>query len=150
MPAVSHTDGVVILGSSPHRPATWTVLAHGQQSLWLRAESLAILVGTLWLYGHYGAGWLLFALFFAVPDLSLLTGVVSRYAAAAVYNVAHSYVVGVGLALVGFYTSDHSVLALALAWMAHIGFDRFICLAYPMSVQGMGAGHRQEQQGGLI
>ena len=151
MPAVSHTDGVVILGSSPHRPATWTVLAHGQQSLWLRAESLAILVGTLWLYGHYGAGWLLFALFFAVPDLSLLTGVVSRYAAAAVYNVAHSYVVGVGLALVGFYTSDHSVLALALAWMAHISFDRLIGLAYPMSVHAvMRAGHRQEHQGGLI
>ena len=70
----------------------------------------------MWLYAQYGAGWLLFVLLFAIPDLSLLTGVVSRDAAAAVYNVAHSYVLGVGLAVVGFYISDHSVLALALAW----------------------------------
>lgn len=156
MPAVPHTtDGFVSLRgelkSSPNRATRWTVLAHRRQSLWLRAESLAILVGTLWLYAQYGAGWLLFALFFAVPDLSLLTGVVSRYAVAAVYNAAHSYVLGVGLALVGFYTSDHSVLALALAWIAHISFDRLIGLAYPMRTHGgRRAGHRQEHQGGVI
>ena len=79
-------------------------------------------------------------LFFAVPDFSLLSGVVSRYAAAAVYNVAHSYVLGVGLAVVAFYISDHSVLALALAWTAHISFDRSIGLAYPMSVQAADTG----------
>ena len=147
MPAVSGTDGVLSLRreteSSRRRPTMWTALAHGQQSLWLRAESLAILAGTLWLYAQYGAGWLLFALFFAVPDLSLFIGVVNRYAAAAVYNVAHSYVVGVGLALVGVYTSDRSVFALALAWIAHISFDRLIGLAYPMSAHGGGRAGRR-------
>jgi hypothetical protein len=154
MPAVSRTVSVVSvrgeMESSPRRATRWTVLVHGQQSLWLRAESLAILVGALGLYAQYGAGWLLFLLLFAVPDLSLLTGLVSRSAAAAAYNVAHSYVLGVGLALVGFYTSDHSVFALALAWMAHISFDRLIGLAYPMRVHSGGrAGHR-EHQGGVI
>lgn len=155
MPAVSRTTGGVVslrgeMESSPRRATRWTVLAHEQQSLWLRAESLAILVGTLWLYAQYGAGWLLFVLFFAVPDLSLVTGVVSRHAAAVVYNVAHSYVLGVGLAAVGVYTSDHSVVAVALAWMAHISFDRFIGLDYPMTVHAVMRAGRQEHQGGLI
>src|SRR5688500_7864510 len=102
MPAVPHTIGRVVnlrgeMESSPRRATRLKVLAHGQRRLWLRAESLAILVGTLWLYAQYGAGWLPFVLLFAIPDLSLLTGVVSRDAAAAVYNVAHSYVLGVGL-----------------------------------------------------
>jgi hypothetical protein len=149
------TDGVVTLsgqlGSSSSRTTKWTVLGDQRQSLWLRAEHLAIFVGALWLYAQQRRGWLLFVLLFAIPDLSLLTGVVSRYAAAAAYNVAHSYVLGVGLALVGFYTSDHSVFTLALAWIAHISFDRSVGLAYPVSAHGgRRAGHRQEHQGGLI
>jgi hypothetical protein len=149
------TGGVVTLsgqlGSSSSRTKKWTVLGDQRQSLWLRAEHLAIFVGALWLYAQERGGWLLFVLLFAIPDLSLLTGVLSRYAAAAAYNVAHSYVLGVGLALVGFYTSDHSVFALALAWIAHISFDRSIGLGYPVSARGgRRAGHRQEHQGGLI
>ena len=37
----------------------------------------------------------------------------------------------VGLTVAGFYISHRSVLALALAWIAHISFDRSIGPAYP-------------------
>jgi hypothetical protein len=40
---------------------------------------------------------------------------------------------GVGLALVAFQSADNAFfVALALAWNAHIGFDRLVGLPYPM------------------
>jgi hypothetical protein len=105
------------------------------RSLWLRAESLAVLLCAVWLYAQSGQGWLLFALAFAVPDLSLVVHAVSRRAGAVVYNLAHSYVLGVGLGALGFTSSGSYLLPLALTWIAHISFDRLIGLPYPMDVR---------------
>jgi hypothetical protein len=132
------TDGVVVLRRKPEfaesrsTTRTWSILQ--QRSLWLRAESLALFAGILWLYAQQGRGWLLFVILFLIPDVSLIANVASRHLAAVVYNVAHSYVLGVGLAVVGLHTADDVWLALGLAWNAHISFDRLLGLPYPMNV----------------
>jgi hypothetical protein len=56
------------------------------------------------LYTQYGWRGLFCALAFAVPDVSLVVHVVSRRAGAVVYNLAHSYVPGVGFAALGCNT----------------------------------------------
>jgi hypothetical protein len=91
MLAFSRTDRIATvsgLRSRLNRAAKSSLFALAQRSLWLRAESLAVLAGVVWLYAQHGGGWLLFALLFVVPDFSLLAGVASRALGAAVYNVA--------------------------------------------------------------
>jgi hypothetical protein len=106
-------------------------------------------VCAVWLYAQYGQGWLLFALAFAVPDLALVVHAVSRRAGAVVYNLAHSYVLGVGFAALGFNSSGSYLLPLALTWIAHISFDRLIGLPYPMDVRAEEhAVRRREREGG--
>jgi uncharacterized protein DUF4260 len=152
----SASDQVVRFGYEPESTsqsgATRTpAVARVRRSPWLRTESLAILLCAVWLYAQYGRGWLLFALFFVLPDLSLAVHVVSRRVGAIVYNLTHSYVVGVGLTAMGVASSDSSLLPLALTWVAHISFDRLIGLPYPMGVDAGedGARLREHQDGRL-
>ena len=54
-------------------------------------------------------------------------------AGAAVYNVAHTTALALPLALAGFFAGEPALLAVALIWIAHIGFDRALGygLKYP-------------------
>jgi hypothetical protein len=96
------------------------------------------------LYARQERSWLVFVLAFVIPDVSLVANVLSRRVGAAVYNVAHSYVFALGVGLVGLYTADNLLLAVALAWTAHISFDRVVGLPYPMTVPAsVAAGDRK-------
>jgi Domain of unknown function (DUF4260) len=136
--------------SRPQSSDTRTAaVTHVRPSLWLRTESLAVIVCAIWLYAQYGRGWLLFVLFFALPDLSLGVHVVSRRVGNVIYNLAHSYVVGVGLTAIALYTSRSYFLPLALTWIAHISFDRLIGLPFPMGVHAVErSAPRRDQDGG--
>jgi hypothetical protein len=103
------------------------------RSLWLRAESLAVFAGALWVYGRQERGWLLFVVLFVIPDFSLAANLVSRRIGTALYNIAHSYLLAAGLAFVGVHTPENLALAWAIAWTAHISFDRVVGLPYPMN-----------------
>ena len=111
----------------------WSVVV-GQRSPWLRAEYLALFAAALWLYAQQERSGLVFVLAFLIPDASLVANVVSRRVGATAYNVAHSYVFALGIGLVGLYTADNLLLAVALAWTAHVSFDRVVGLPYPMTV----------------
>jgi hypothetical protein len=104
----------------PARMAPGTVT--GGARIWLRLEGAAVLVAAAALYAVVGASWLLFALLFLVPDLSLAGYAAGPRVGAIVYNVVHSYVGPVlltaALAMAGLQP------AVALIWLAHIGFDR--------------------------
>jgi hypothetical protein len=69
--------------------------------------------------------WLLFALLFLVPDLSLL-GYATRSGrfAAALYNSIHTSLLPLLLGLGGYLSGWRTGVALALIWFAHISFDR--------------------------
>jgi hypothetical protein len=112
-----------------HPQATGTVT--GAPRIWLRIEGAAVLALALYVYQWGGHSWLLFALLFLLPDVSLAGYLAGPRAGAMLYNSAHSYVGPVIAALVAATTGRPAVVA--TIWAAHIGFDRLLGfgLKYP-------------------
>jgi hypothetical protein len=107
--------------------------ASGSVRATLRMEGAAAFAAAAALYAHAGLSWRLFALPFLVPDLAMLGYLAGARAGAVAYNVAHTYALALPLALAGFLAGEPAVLAVALIWVAHIGFDRALGygLKYP-------------------
>ena len=103
----------------------------------LHAEGLAVLVGTLALYFDAGYGWLLLVLLALAPDLSMLGYLLGPRAGALAYDVVHTYVGPVVLAVTGILASSDLAIQVALIWLAHIGADRLLGygLKYPPPAQ---------------
>jgi hypothetical protein len=91
---------------------------------WLRVEGLAFLAGAAALYAQMGAGWLLFAVLFLAPDLSMLGYLAGPRVGAFAYNLAHTYATYLALAGIGLWLGPPLLVALGLIGVAHIGFDR--------------------------
>jgi hypothetical protein len=92
----------------------------------LQLEGLVLLALCCTAYQHlFPHRWLLFALLFLLPDLSLLGYAANapRFAAA-LYNSIHTFTLPALLGLASYLFSWHTSLALALIWFAHISFDR--------------------------
>lgn len=68
----------------------------------------------------------MFALFFLAPDLSFLGYLGGARIGAIVYNAAHTLIGPLALALLGLLLSVTGLVAAALIWIAHIGFDRLL------------------------
>ena len=91
---------------------------------WQRLEGLALLAVSVLAYARFGEGWLLFAVLFLTPDLSFFGYLAGPRIGAWAYNLAHSLIGPLLLAAAGGLTGDEQFVALALIWLAHIGFDR--------------------------
>jgi hypothetical protein len=92
----------------------------------LRLEGATALIGASIAYAAQGGSWGMFALFFLLPDLSMLGYLAGPRIGAACYNGAHTYlgpalVAGLGMTLVG-----HGLTLGACIWAAHVGFDRLL------------------------
>lgn len=105
-------------------PALGAGSAGGGVRVLLRLEGLAVLALATAAYAQFGAGWGWFALLFLLPDLSFLAYLAGPRAGAAAYNAAHSYAGPLGLLALGVLGAMPGLLAIALVWCAHIGFDR--------------------------
>jgi len=90
----------------------------------LRLEGLAVLTAAVFLYWHAGFSWPQFAILFLAPDLSFIAYLFGPRAGAAAYNGAHSTNGALGLAVAAVALNQPIVIAAALIWLAHIGFDR--------------------------
>jgi hypothetical protein len=90
----------------------------------LRLEGLAVFAASVWLYFHAGFDWQMFALLFLAPDLSFAGYLFGPRIGAAAYNAAHSTNGAVGLGVAALALNQHLMVAIALIWLAHIGFDR--------------------------
>jgi hypothetical protein len=91
----------------------------------LRLEGAALLVAATIAYAHLCAlGWGLYAAVFFLPDLAFLGYLAGPRVGAAAYNTTHSLLGPAALALLGAVASMPTLLALALVWAAHVGFDR--------------------------
>ena len=100
----------------------------------VRLESAAILALALYVYGKFGESWILFAVLFLIPDLTIPIYFVNRQAGSAAYNLVHFYAwpaLLVGIAVGG---GSGLLLSLGLTWFAHIGADRMLGLGlkYPI------------------
>ena len=100
----------------------------------VRLESAAILVLSLYLYGKVGESWILFAVLFLVPDLTIPIYFVNRKAGSAAYNLVHFYAWPALLVGIAVADGNDLVLSLGLIWFAHIGADRTLGLGlkYPI------------------
>lgn len=100
-------------------------LANGTVRYLLLAEGAAVMLASLIAYGQLSASWGTFALWFLLPDLSMLAYLAGPRAGAASYNAAHSYI---GPMLVGVLaiTVSPGLAPIALIWAAHIGMDRML------------------------
>jgi Domain of unknown function (DUF4260) len=109
--------------------------ASGSVRATLRLEGAAAFAAAAVLYAYAGLSWPLFALLFLAPDLAMLGYLIGARAGAAAYNVAHTYALALPLAVAGFLAYEPALLAVALIWIAHIGFDRALGygLKYPSS-----------------
>jgi len=90
----------------------------------LRLEGLALLSGAAALYWRSGGDWKLFATLFLVPDLSFAGYLAGSRLGAAAYNAMHSTLGPLALAAFGIALHQPLASAVALIWLAHIGFDR--------------------------
>jgi hypothetical protein len=89
-------------------------------------EGGVVLAAAVAAYADWGAGWGLFALMFLVPDVSMLGYLRGPRVGAACYNAGHSYLGPAALGAVGVLAAQPVATALALIWVAHIGFDRML------------------------
>ncbi len=107
---------------------------------WLRAEGLAVFLAALALYQTSGASWWLFAALVMAPDISMAGYLANTRTGALVYNLGHSYVGPMVLAVAGAFSGETLLTSGALVWAAHIGFDRM--LGYGLkSVDGFKSTH---------
>jgi hypothetical protein len=98
----------------------------------LRVEGLAVLMAAAWLYVGLGASWWWFAGLFLLPDVSFLAYLINPKVGAVAYNALHTYLAPAALLVLAVYLAKYAdgsrmvMLAAALTWFAHIGFDRMM------------------------
>lgn len=87
----------------------------------------------MYFYDSLRAGWILFVALFLWPDISMLAYLVNAELGSRLYNLVHTDVLPAALAASSFALHRPSLLAFALIWLCHIGFDRLLGygLKYP-------------------
>lgn len=94
--------------------------------LLLRLEAGALLAAAVVFYAHTGASWWLFALLFLAPDIAMLGYLRGPRTGALAYNLAHTYGLPALLGGGALWSGSSLLLAAAVIWLAHIGFDRLM------------------------
>jgi hypothetical protein len=111
--------------------------------LLLHLEGAAILGLALFLYAKNGESWWWFLLLLLAPDLSMVGYAAGTRVGALVYNLVHSYVAPVIIAIIGVQTGEPLIVGISLIWFAHIGIDRMVGygLKYPTSFKDTHLAH---------
>ena len=91
-----------------------------------RLEALFVMAAALVVYHDLGLSWSMFAVFFMLPDLSILWYRINPKWGGAAYNMAHCFAFPVVLGVVAFLQADLLLQQVALIWLAHCAFDRAI------------------------
>ncbi len=102
--------------------------------LLLRLEGAAMLGASVFAYAWLDQSWLIFALLFLGPDVSMLAYLLSARAGALSYNLVHTYVAPALLALVGLALGPWA-FGIAAIWAAHIGLDRMLGYGLKLGVE---------------
>ncbi|HDR6314423.1 TPA: DUF4260 domain-containing protein [Bacillus thuringiensis] len=87
-------------------------------------EGLVVFVATIYAYSIYEFGWIIFLVFFLAPDISMLAYGINNRVGAKVYNICHTYIISILIAIIGVYFKIDTVIMIGLIWTAHIGMDR--------------------------
>jgi hypothetical protein len=100
----------------------------GMPRTWLRLEGAAVLAASVVVFGWQLGSWWVFAGAFLAPDLAMAGYLAGPVLGARAYNLVHSYVGPIFLAVYGVGIGRSDVVPWALIWFAHIGLDRMLGL----------------------
>jgi hypothetical protein len=102
-------------------------------ALLLKLEEAVLLLAAILLYQHLHFSWILFAVFFLTPDLTIFGFLAGPKIGSAVYNLGHTVAYPILLGLAAYTTSRPALAAAAIIWFSHIAFDRLLGygLKYP-------------------
>lgn len=98
----------------------------GAPRRWLRAEAVALLVGSLVAFSTTRQAWWLVPLTLLAPDLLMVGYLGGTRLGAHLYNTSHSTVLPILVVGFGWWQAKPLALALGLVWLAHIGMDRVL------------------------
>ncbi|PFL60500.1 hypothetical protein COJ27_21445 [Bacillus cereus] len=87
-------------------------------------EGLVVFVATIYAYSIYEFSWIIFLVFLLAPDISMLAYSINNRVGAKVYNICHTYIISILIAIIGVYFKIDTVIMIGLIWTAHIGMDR--------------------------
>ena len=90
----------------------------------LRVEGLSVLLLAVYLYHFFNYSWVIFGVFFLLPDISFAGYLLSKKIGAIAYNTAHSLIGACIILFLGISLSAELLNVAGLIWLAHIGFDR--------------------------
>src|SRR5262249_24244135 len=112
----------------------------GTPRVLLRIEGGCIFAIAIVLYARLGENWWLIAILFLAPDLSFFGYLAGPRVGANAYNMLHTIVGPILLALAGLFVPYEPAMAVALIWLAHCGIDR--ALGYGLKYEaGFGFTH---------
>ena len=94
--------------------------------LFLHLEGIALLAGAALVYGSQSYRWWLFFVFLLTPDLVMLIYMVNKRAGEISYNLVHTTIFPLVLALYSGLSGNSLGLQIGLIWLAHIGMDRMV------------------------
>ncbi len=99
----------------------------------LKLEYATLFLATILVYSHLHLSWLLFAILFLAPDLSMLGYALNQRIGSALYNLGHILVLPAILLAIAAQQRSSTLGAISLIWIAHIAFDRILGygLKYP-------------------
>ena len=96
----------------------------GKPKFFLRLEGVVLLVASLVLFSSTHQHWWWVPVLLFLPDLFMVGYLRSTESGAMLYNLGHSYLLPVLLALSAWRSDRPLLLAIGLIWLAHIGMDR--------------------------
>lgn len=98
----------------------------GIPRLILLAEGAALLGAASAGFAATEGSWLLFAVLFLAPDIGMLGYLRSPRIGALTYNLVHTTILPLALAVAGWMLASEGMIQIGLIWLAHIGFDRML------------------------
>jgi hypothetical protein len=101
-------------------------MINGQPKLILRLEGLALFAASLAAFIYLKQSFWIFAGLLLVPDLSMAAYLAGPKLGAIIYNIFHTTIAPLLLAIYGVWFGELFAQILASIWLAHIGLDRAI------------------------
>ena len=96
----------------------------GKPRFFLRLEGVVLLVASLVLFSSTHQHWWWVPVLLFLPDLFMVGYLRSTWTGAMLYNLGHSYLLPVLIALSAWRSDRPLLLAIGLIWLAHVGMDR--------------------------
>ena len=107
-------------------PSQFQGTVTGAPNITLRAEGALVFAAATFGYSQMHISWVIYAVLFFAPDIFMLGYVANAHIGSITYNISHSYLAPVALLALGWFMVFPFVSAMALIWIAHIGFDRAV------------------------